>query len=75
MNKKNFLDEIKKHFSQSLKGYHLVKKYKFDKKQQTQALSIVTYTNTFRKLLETIMQRRNKKTISYTSQHPSLSQR
>ena len=25
-NKKSFLDEIKKHFSQFLKGYHLVKK-------------------------------------------------
>ena len=24
-NKKSFLDEIKKHFSQFLKGYHLVK--------------------------------------------------
>ena len=25
-NKKSFLDEIKKHFSQILKGYHLVEK-------------------------------------------------
>ena len=25
-NEKSFLDEIKKHFSQFLKGYHLVKK-------------------------------------------------
>ena len=31
-NEKSFLAEIKKHFSQFLKGYHLVKKLKFDKR-------------------------------------------
>ena len=35
----SFLDEIK-NFSQFLKGYQLVKKYKFDKKQWTQGLAI-----------------------------------
>ena len=33
-NEKSLLDEIKKHFSQFLKGYHLVKKIKIDKKAQ-----------------------------------------
>ena len=31
-NEKSLLDEIEKHFSQFLKGYHLVKKSKIDKK-------------------------------------------
>ena len=34
-NEKSFSDEIKKHFLLFLKGYHLVKKQKFDKKWQT----------------------------------------
>ena len=42
-NEKSFLDEIR-HFLQFLNGYHLVKKYKFDKKQGTQAL-IVVFSN------------------------------
>ena len=37
-NQKSFLDEIKNIF-QFLKAYHLMKKYKFGKKQPTQALS------------------------------------
>ena len=37
-NEKSFLDEIKNIF-QCLKGYHLVKELKFDKKLRTQALS------------------------------------
>ena len=41
MNRERFLDEIKKHFSEFFKGYHLVKKKKKKKKpQRTQALTI-----------------------------------
>ena len=38
MNRERFLDEIKKHFSEFFKGYHLVKKKK--QTQRTQALTI-----------------------------------
>ena len=38
-NQKSFLDEIKKDFPQFLKAYLLMKKQKFDKKQQTPALN------------------------------------
>ena len=37
-NEKNVLDEIKNIFLIFFKGYHLMKKYKFDKKWRTQAL-------------------------------------